>query len=271
MSSLYLLKEAGALLASGATAGAFLGSDASPPFMPVLPWDMRTRNTYPPFAPPPIMTRIPPGTPAPPSAYGEAGMLTEARGLDESAGSPPPPGSGITQAQWDAMPQATQQGTISELAARGALTPAQAFAAQASVLTPSQQAAVGAALGAAGGCPPGMINIGGGEFPNHCVPAPSPNQVPSALPPPQFPQPPPPAMLTLRRALPPAVSVSPPALPPPIARPSPLPPMPTYDTSPTPGGGGGGGGGLPWGAIAAGGAVLAFLYAGREKKKRRRH
>jgi hypothetical protein len=213
------------------------------------------------------MTRVPPGTPAPPSDYGEAAMLTEARGIDE-AGTPVPPGIPVTQAQWDAESQAQQQAIISEFAARGTLTPAQAYAAQASVLTPAQQAAIGSALSAAGGCPPGYINLGGGEFPNHCVPAPSPNTGPSPTP-----SPPPQRRLTLHRGGGGGSSPLPPAW---IASPSPIT-MDRASPGPAPfpsggqGGAGGGGGGVPWGTLAVGGAVLAFLYAGREKKKRRRH
>jgi hypothetical protein len=246
--SLYLMKEAGALLASGATAGAFLGSDASPPFMPRLPWDLRTMNRPPYLATPPLTTRIPPGTPPPPSPYrGEAGMLGD-------AGSPVPPETSFTQAQWDALPPATQSAILQEIGVRSGTTPAQLQ----SRAGPAQPAALPPAAippSTATGCPPGYINLGGGEFPNNCVPAPGG-------------APPRPHVVPMPR-----LGGGAPALPPPaIYSPPPRPPSPTLDTSPSPSGGGGGGGdgGMPWGPILAAGGVLALLYAGRKKKGRRR-
>lgn len=226
--ALYLLKEAGALLASGATAGAFLGRDSSPPYMPTLPWSRNTLNSPPPLATPPVMTRVGAGLRPPPSAYdSEAWHLSNARNMDE-AGSIAPPG--ISQTRWDAMSPAQQAAVAQELGVRQATI----------TVTPNNP------------CPPGYINLGGGEFPNQCVPAPGGAPAPA---PPIMRAPSGPITMTLA---------------PPYTPPTPAPPM---DRGPAPpsnggsGGGGGGGGDIPWGAVAAGGLVLAFLYLGRKKKR----
>jgi len=237
--SLYLLKEAGALLAGASIAGALTGG-ASPEYMPTLPWSTNYRNTPAPIPTPPIMTRIPAGTGRPPSAYGEAGLLNSETG---EAGSTAPAGSGISQAQWDALPASTQQAVLNELASRTRT------AAPPVTMTSSNQAP------GASPCPPGYINLGGGEFPNNCVPAHNlapPATTTTTPPPAPPPQPAPPIMR-----------------PPPSAPPNVAPPP--AQLLPPSGGGGGGGGPTPWGPLLVGsGVVLAFLYAGRRKKGRRR-
>jgi len=251
MPNLYLLKEAGAFLAGGAIAGAFSGGASSPPYMPRLPWNSFYRNVPGPLATPPIMTRIPPGTLAPPSAYdirGEAGMLSEAgmlrqAGMLDEAGSPVPGGTGLSQAQWDALTPSAQQGVLSELGARAATTGPTMTTAQAR-RNPNMTMAIAPAPSAPpAACPPGYVNIGGGEFPNNCVPAHTVSPPPATQTPPTTEALPPPAFI------PPSAPVPPSMLPP---------------------SGGGGGAPVPWGPIlVGGGVVLAFLYAGRRKKKRR--
>lgn len=242
--SLYLLKEAGALLAGGAMAGAFTGAGASPPFMPRLPWQYADRNTPAPIPTPPIMTRIPGGTPPPPSAYsgqGEAGALDDSspfNGWIDEAGSAVPSGSGFTQAQWDALSPTMQAAVLRELGARVATSPTPST--NAPIYTTSTQAP------APFSCPPGYVDLGGGEFPHNCQPA---------------------HMMT------PPPAAPPPTPAPPIMRTMSFTPGPPADVAPPPpalqGGGAGASTPVPWVPLLGVGAVLAFLYAGRKKRGRR--
>jgi len=242
--SLYLLAEAGALLTAGATAGAFAGRDASPQVMPTLPWMLRTYNTPPPMQTPPIMTRVAPGTPAPPSPYrGEAGMLDHAGAVDPStlAGE---------WASWQASVAAAQQH-----GQPAPEPPPDVYAA----MTPEQRQAASQQAQTTywrGGSP------GTATYPS---PVPAPLRVMAISPP--APAAPP--------ALPPPVASTPSAPPILFGRPAPTTPTPpSLDIAPAPTSSGGAGGGgspaaMPWGAVAAGGAVLALLYLGRKKKRRR--
>jgi hypothetical protein len=309
--SLYLLQEAGQILAAAATAGSvFPGQSASPQYMPTLPWDLHTRNRPPPLATPPIATRVDPSTPGAPSPYGPAWDLTEAGAIPyaepgylynpPSPPRPPPVGpmqqallarrplprsismhlrgryageageagaldAGLTPAENAAATQAATQ--ISAAAGQrasqvAANTNAQQhglpppFPALLPNLAPPSFSAVPPPPANTMNCPPGTRPNPGGEG---CVPLP----------------PPPPRVvpLQLRPALP-AVFVTTPSPPLPQNMPVPLvdlsppalPPMATPDTST---GGGGGAAPVPWGALAAGGAVLAFIYFGRKKRGRR--
>jgi hypothetical protein len=231
--SLYLLQEAGALLSSGATAGAMLG-DNSPAYMPNLPWRTNSTSFPPPLSPPMTATRVPAGTPPPPSPYtnmrtgnvwglsphyedaaglGEAGSgdgtsLTEAQIAAARAGGSPPPDLtpmqlGIWNSQQPTVP-GQQQGSY----APGAPAP----------IVPT----------------PRIVSVPINRTPMRSTSSPPPTVFINAIPP-------------ARRA----------ALTP-----------PSMDTATT----GGGGGGAPASAtplLVAGGVVLALIYFGRKKKRGR--
>ncbi len=238
--SLYLLAEAGSLLSAGATLSVFSGSDASPAFMPTLPWLLPTRNTPPYLATPPIGTRIAPGTPRPPTPYrnmylGEgptSGRGDDAGSLDDDAGAMDPSA--------EAGLRAGYQAAVANAQAHGVPIPEPPPDLYA-IMSPAERAAASQAAQSSyfRGQSPGT---GTYTMPLRTV-APAPAPAPSDTP------------LTM---------TTPPIL---FGRPAPSSP-PTFDTATAPSGGGGGGAApTPWGAIAAAGAVLALIYFGRKKRR----
>lgn len=252
--SLYLLREAGALLNAGIAAGSVWPGGAyaaNPPAMPNLPWRYVARNAPAPMPPIPTMSQSAPGR------LSIAGWIA-----DQEAG----------DAQSDAMWQAQRDADWASMHAGppGTVVPPMPADfepappnAQPAPFSPEYYAQLNAQNATA---PPGTTvqsAPGGGTYYNP----------PAALPPP--------VMSVRPRIVPIPIGAPTSIAPVPVSQPpsttvviNPPPAMrepPSVDTAPTPSGGAGGAGApasaTPW--LVGGAIVLGLIYLGRKKKRGR--
>lgn len=253
LDSLYLLREAGALVSAGIAAGSVWpggAGAANPPATPNLPWSFVSRNA------PPTMQRVPLMSQSAPGRLTAAGWISDAEAGDATS---------------DAMWQAQRDADWASLHAGPPGTVVPPMPADFEPSPPGAQ-------------PPPFSAAYYAQLNAQNAPAPPGTTVASVPSSGTYYNPPPaPSVRVPPRSIVPMTIVTPPAAPtlpppavakPPSLGPAPTAPPPTVDTAtPIPTTTGTAGTGAPATSmtpyVLAGGAVLALIYFGRKKKRGR--